>query len=392
MVWFGTHRALSFSLFASLGLGFASLSGCFDGSAADGLPCNADADCGIGVTCSEDPEQPGVKCCGGTCSSQSLTSGPSSTTAPGSSTTTSSGSSSDSSSTAVSSSSGDSDCGDEVIEGLEECDPPDDRFCSETCQLLCGNQELDNDELCDPGFNTEGYDCNQTCDVLTVLSWERGGDGEETSEAFQPFECPGGNLRCRPWHELGDGRLASGQYVRVDEFSDLDLDGGWPHARLRTREFDFPALLDSDAVVVALEHEHELNVSSGGLRVDYGVVRLVDVGGQGQVIHPTSAPEGGTIDCRAVNRACFVDEIAPGFCPETTRGLVGRSMGKDGALLDTEVPLSAAEVRNASFSLDLRLQYDCGNFTNNMAILAVDDAWKLEALSVTVTRDRDAAP
>lgn len=391
MVWFGTHRALSFSLFASLGLGFASLSGCFDGSAADGLPCNADADCGIGVTCSEDPEQPGIKCCGGTCSSQSLTSGPSSTTAPGSSTTTSSGSSSDSSSTAVSSSSGDSDCGDEVIEGLEECDPPQEGVCSDTCRLLCGDGEVKNPELCDPGLNTDGYDCNETCDVLTVLSWERGGDGEETSVAFQPFECPGGNSRCRPWHELGDGRVASGQYVRGDELVDLDLDGGWPHARLRTREFQFPSLSDGDTVVVGLRHEHEFNASSDGLNVDHGVMRLVNVaGGEPQVIYPASAAQGETIDCGAANGECFVDMAGPGFCAKTMRGLVGRSMSEDGALLQTELSLAPPELANGSFSLELRLQYDCNNFTNKMAIPAVDDAWKLEALSVTVTRN--AAP
>lgn len=72
-------------------------------------------------------------------------------------------------------------CGNNVIEGDEECDNPDHPGCTSTCTLpLCGNGEVDDGEACDPPNDTT---CNINCELSEC------GNGEvEVGE-----ECDDGN-------------------------------------------------------------------------------------------------------------------------------------------------------------------------------------------------------
>ncbi|MBV1857295.1 MAG: hypothetical protein KUG77_02710, partial [Nannocystaceae bacterium] len=104
--------------------------GCFVGDAANGLPCDRDADCGVGISCVEDPALT-VKCCGGSCSLGSS----SGSTATTTTTTTSSSTTGPTSLSATEPSSGPAVCGDGVVDAGEACDPQDPRSlpCTDDC-------------------------------------------------------------------------------------------------------------------------------------------------------------------------------------------------------------------------------------------------------------------
>ena len=82
-------------------------------------------------------------------------------------------------------------CGDGVIEGIEQCDPPgriDELLvCNEECQIVevpspepepfCGNQIIEAGEDCDPpGRIDELFSCSETCQIIED---PLGGGGEE---------------------------------------------------------------------------------------------------------------------------------------------------------------------------------------------------------------------
>ncbi len=53
-------------------------------------------------------------------------------------------------------------CGNERVEGDEECDNPDHIYCTEECTLVkCGNGKVDEGETCDPP--NAATNCNATC-------------------------------------------------------------------------------------------------------------------------------------------------------------------------------------------------------------------------------------
>lgn len=58
------------------------------------------------------------------------------------------------------------DCGDEIIDPGEECDPPSEGTCDELCQSIpyCGDGVIDDSEDCDDGNNDNGDGCSATCE------------------------------------------------------------------------------------------------------------------------------------------------------------------------------------------------------------------------------------
>jgi hypothetical protein len=58
-------------------------------------------------------------------------------------------------------------CGDGIVGGDEDCDPPDGVTCNAFCQfIVCGNGVVDGIEQCDP---PNGYDCSNTCTFVPVF-------------------------------------------------------------------------------------------------------------------------------------------------------------------------------------------------------------------------------
>jgi hypothetical protein len=100
-------------------------------------------------------------------------------------------------------------CGNGVIDPGEQCDFPEGGFCSPTCQLVtCGNGLLDPGEECDPpliGF------CSETCQNLTAVCGDgHVGPGEQCDP---PHTGPEG-LQCGPdcrYLTCGNGILDAGE-------------------------------------------------------------------------------------------------------------------------------------------------------------------------------------
>jgi hypothetical protein len=58
-------------------------------------------------------------------------------------------------------------CGDGILGGNEQCDPPDGVTCNAFCQfIVCGNGVVDGVEQCDP---PNGYDCSNACTFIPVF-------------------------------------------------------------------------------------------------------------------------------------------------------------------------------------------------------------------------------
>lgn len=371
------------------GLGVLLLAGCFVGSAADGLPCRTDADCGIGVACMEDPSASAL-CCGGTCSTSAGTRGSSGTT------TTETDPSSSSGTVGMESSSGGSGnsttgpmCGNGVVDEGEECDPGAKRPCSDDC-LLCGNGVVEDDELCDPGQVAQGVTCEDACHRLVLLSWDMDSPAMQVEVDFErpAFETRAdGTLR---WRRSADvsAPLTSGPYFMPDGGPPLDPSMGWPQALLLTRPLEFPALTEADEVVVSIDHAYMLNSDDAPRFFDHGRVDLVPAGAASTRAWTRLLPEegeGGEPNCEGAVPPPVVDCYPPRstpsepFCdPGFDRWLVGEGMD------NVKLPIDGGLVSGQTLQVSFRLRYDCGTLTSGTD--AVDDAWALNALSVVVTR------
>ena len=61
-------------------------------------------------------------------------------------------------------------CGNGIVEGSEQCDPPDGTTCDESCQAItsdppvCGNGIVEGSEQCDP---PDGTTCDESCQTIT---------------------------------------------------------------------------------------------------------------------------------------------------------------------------------------------------------------------------------
>ncbi|KAB5516964.1 hypothetical protein GE09DRAFT_1159089 [Coniochaeta sp. 2T2.1] len=145
-------------------------------------------------------------------------------------------------------------CGDGIIQGQEECDPPWRRVnndgCSSTCFLeVCGDGILQIGEDCDDGNSVNGDGCSSTCKV------ERCGDGIIQGRE----ECDDGNLNdddgcsaaCQI-EECGDGIIQGSE--QCDDGNLVDGDGCSSKCILETC---------GDGIVQPLEECDDGNTLSG---------------------------------------------------------------------------------------------------------------------------------
>ena len=364
------------------GVGALLLACCFLGDAADGLPCEKDADCGIGVVCQEDPAT-STLCCGGTC----LAGGASgSTTTEGSTGDPSSSSSSMSStlSAGEASSTTGEPCGNVVVDPEEECDPGLPEPCSADCRR-CGNGVLDGDELCDPGISGQEDACEE-CMQLTLLSWD---SRSPTSQAEADFVFPSweGPVLPLQWRRDRDsGALVSGPYMGPELAPAAGLDVyEWPQSRLLSRPLDFPELRENDRVVVRINHAYALG-SDGTLYFDHGRVDFVPDPdfGIGSWLPLLPRGDGAVVDCRSPAATCFAVSPSQSFCDGSVTSWLAGS-GSDSGVPPIE--LNPETVSGQTLQLSFRLRYDCLNPMNpNRGTVPTNDAWTVSEVSVVVTR------
>jgi len=355
---------------------------CFVGDAADGLPCEVDADCGLGVACELEPGATD-RCCGGPCS---VAPGTTSSTSVGSSETTEAGSTSgsDTGSTGSSSeSSTTSSCGPPMVE-------------SETGECtLCGNGVLDPTELCDPELSDPGTSCVE-CSELTLLGWDetQPGDGD-----FDPLTFAFGGAVGLAWQHRPGGPWRSGPYFGTAPAEGMGLDAadGWPRSWLLSRSFSVPELNpETDQVRVMLSHGYDLSVDDLDNAFDHARVDLVEPSRSPAEVPPSIA--GGipvplasqsevVLNCGVDGQAspdggCFPTDEPEPFCEAGLREDWARG-SSDGPTLET-VLLDAADVAGRVLQLSFQLRYDCRNFTEGKGAAA--NAWRLNAVSVVVER------
>lgn len=383
------HAQQLIGTWLGVALGSLTLGGCFVGTAANGLACRTDDDCGIGVACEEDPGT-ALLCCGGSCSavagSSSSTGNPTTTTSTSSSSSTSAESSS---SDASSSTSGDA-CGNGVVEPElgEECEAIDGP-CSDDC-LLCGNGGLDDGELCDPGMTeTPGVSCSEDCLQLTLFSWDSEDPAPKAEEAFEfpSFDLLTGESLQWERSTADVAPVASGLYFDPSAADpELVLDDGWPESRLLSRTLAFPELQEGDEVMIAIDHAYALNFDEERFW-DHGRVDLVRNQDEGPDTWIRLLPEpgaGGTVLCEddfpAPVSSCFPMNELPSqpFCDlGVDEWIVGS--GSQNVVLPVPWETVSAQTLQVSF----RLRYDCANPDVRAP---EDDAWRLFALSVVVSR------
>ncbi len=379
--------------------------GCFVGDAAEGLPCEQDADCGLGVSCAEDPAAE-LKCCGGSC----LLSGSSGPGGPSSS----SSSTGPTSLSATESSSGPSVCTDGVVDPGEACEPESgSSLCGDDCQFLCGNGELDAGEECDDDEPSCGEDCQfsmrcgnemldpgEACDVRlaetgtcledctrwVALDWNKGAAGSDFCADETGSDVPGA---CSRWTDVTiGGPIGSGPYFRErDTWSGPA--GSWPEAILRTRPINFPDVGPGDSVQI--EFVHELNFNSNPDPdepefVDYaelsiessaddGALRFVPLG----VVAPLSVD----ISCSGQSSDATCTTLTPqDYCEPGLVRTAGRTSGEE-TVFASYTP--SDEPLDGLARLRFLVRYDCSNFQDPKNPIT-PNAWVLHSLKVTVIK------
>ncbi len=391
-------------------LGILLFAGCFVGDAADGLPCEVDADCGVGVSCAQDPDA-GQSCCGGSCLVTEPTSTGVGTTTDATMSGTSSTTSNSESSTGELCGNGTIDageecdssdpgsppcselctlCGNAVLDDGEACDEPDNDNCDPlTCQYIvpCGNGVLDDGELCDPWGLPPGQTCSATCDVWTAFAWVEDDTLEQRDDAFCVDE--GGGLECARWvvGDFDSGPLRSGAYFQEDDTWDFP-DGQWPQAILRTRPIPFPPLEPMDDVRIEIHHRFAFNYNMNGpVYSDFAEVAFETAAQEVVAVDFAAEPSHTqTISCGASPASCDPPAKAPDpvdYCADGFTALAG-GFGK-GTVPGTA---SAAALSGRTARLRLRAQYDCGNFDNGKKPAPVpDNAWLIHGLTITVRQE-----
>lgn len=365
------------------------LAGCFVGDAADGLPCEKDADCGIGVACQEDPAT-STLCCGGSCLIGGSSSG--STTTVGSTTDGTSSSSTRGSSSGESSSTTGPLCGNGMLDPGEECDKELPDPCSDDC-TLCGNGVLDAGELCDPVLHGEGC---EACMELTLLSWDAQSPAAQ-AEADFVFPVWMGPMDPLVWRRSNTtGELVSGPYLdpTSNPAVNLDPDGGWPQSRLLTRALTFPALEPTDVVEVRVNH-HYAFASTEENAYDHGRVDFVSdasvtpetwlplLPGATDASGVTCVGEPGPPMIPGPSTECFQFAEAPSvpFCDGGHTEWIAAQADSATATIDVD----PADVGGRTLQLSFRLRYDCLNPTLSENT-GEDDAWGVAEVLVMVTR------
>lgn len=409
---FSSRRTLTFpsAVLPLLGscLGALLLSGCFLGDAADGLACELDADCGLGVSCASDPEASGAKCCGGSCLVSGSTNGPGSTTATMGSE--SSSSSESGQTTAVDL------CGNGVFDEGEICDAtaPDGPDCGPTC-TLCGNDFLDDGEGCDENDNPncencgyksdcgngavgsgevcdvwglpEGQMCNRDCTELVLFDWP----AQEVASSF----C-GEGVECVLWTQASaSAAWGSGAYFNVGE--NWPGSSSWPEAILRSDPIAFPALRAGDVVNIAVSHSYDLNFEDPDPGIDRYVdyVELAVEPADGAALESADLPLGsepiacvGTPGATIINDDCTNGVPAEDYCAAgLLRGAGQFPAEESGGSEVYEYTVPRGGWTPGDRSLRFTLRYDCGNLANgNPGSLPIDpDAWSISSVRVFVT-------
>lgn len=396
----GLGRLLVAGIFGFIG------GGCFVGDAAKGLPCEQDGDCGLGVSCVEDPAME-TKCCGGSCLLSS-SSGPDASSSSSSSTEPTSLSTTESSS-------GPSVCGDGTVDLGEECEPESgSSLCGEDCRFRCGNGVVESGEQCDDEEPSCGGDCQfsmscgnevledgEACDVRLAdagtclddcktwiaLEW----DGDEASSEFCVDESGSGlpgAWECTRWTDPSvAGARGSGAYFLLGD-NWMGEPGTWPEAILRTRAIDFPAVGPEDTIEVEFIHELDFNSNPDEPEfVDYaelslesatedGPLRFVSLGGV--------APLSVAISCSGLSSdvSCTSRLLSTDYCE---RGLVrtaGRTAGEEPV---TAIYSPSGEPMGGLHRLRFLVRYDCSNFEEPGRPIT-PDAWVLHSLKVTVKK------
>jgi hypothetical protein len=90
-------------------------------------------------------------------------------------------------------------CGNGMVEGDEECEPPSTATCDATCQRVpvCGDGFTDAPEECDPA---DGVSCNASCELISC------GDGTvEGQEECEPPNTASCDATCQRVPQCGDG-------------------------------------------------------------------------------------------------------------------------------------------------------------------------------------------
>lgn len=425
------------------GLSALLLSGCFIGDAADGLECELDADCGLGVVCAADPEAAGAKCCGGSCLVAADGTGPSSTsTATGSSSSTSESETdgelcgndildegeicdatapdgpecgpectlcgnglvdSDQGEECDESAPGGSPCsatctlcGNDFLDPGEGCDNSDNGNCGEDCFYTkdCGNGSVDAGEACDVWGLPEGQTCNETCTEWLAFDWTAGDLGEFCDEAD--------GAECNRWERASDNAAwGSGVYFHnPDLWPDPLLDPilespPFPEAVLRTRAIPLPALSAGDRVRVTLDHAISLNFQDNerdgndNVYVDHVELSLEPVGDDDAIVR--NIPFGSqTISCLGsigTTLQC-ADGEAGSYCPDQTQE---EFVGAAGELAELGVPqtysylVPEGGVPAGEHRIRFKVRYDCTNFANGGSNPRPDpDAWTVQSVAVRV--------
>ncbi|MCR9160462.1 MAG: hypothetical protein ACE37F_27585 [Nannocystaceae bacterium] len=363
----------------------ALLSACFIGDAADGLPCEQDADCGLGVACAVD-DASGQRCCGGAClSSQTSsvtdsTTGSSSTTA-GPTSSTAGPSSSESSTTATTLG---SQCGNGTKDPGEDCDE-DNPNCVECMYVqACGNGGIDVEEgeVCDPWNLPDGEACADGCRTWTALSWDQDASSSETQRDFPASLCDDGDDSCIEWRTDGAGAFVSGLYFPDGTAPALMR---WPEAVLFSRSITFPSLSQTDTVTIDVRHAHAFNADVTTF-LDHAVVALVPAGALDdpeawiRVLPVPGSGEAESIACTGAADGCMLAN-GPEFCDladeEAFAGV--RLAGPSSRTLSGDL------VSETTYRLAFRVRYDCANF-GEPEVTWPDDAWTVESAEIVVER------
>lgn len=386
------------------GLGALLLCGCFLGDAADGLECELDADCGLGVECVADPAAAGAKCCGGSCLAAGTRTGPGSTSTA---TESESSASTEGSSTTMVEPCGndvwDADqgeicdatapdgpacgrnctlCGNNEVDEGETCDNSDNKNCDENCNYteLCGNGSVELGEVCDVWALPEGQTCDD-CTEWVAFDWSA-----RDMAGLGGFCSP--DTDCTRWRVIpGSGVLGSGEYVQVG--GPWSGPPAWPEAVLRTEPMAFPALRVGDVVRVTLNHEFALNYQiDPALYVDH-VELALESGGSEPVVRNIVLGDD-LISCTAsIGPDCRGRAVTEDYC--AGGGPLRRAGGVSAPPSPTtsytyQVPadgLDAGEQR-----LRFTVRYDCSNFENGgtTALPVADDAWKIHGVRVSIEK------